>query len=286
MIGVDIGGSHITVSLIDVKQREIQTNSLHRQAVDANEPAVEILTAWGNAIQTCMKELHGEEVYIGIAMPGPFDYVNGISLIKEQTKFRSLYQTNVKLALAQRVGVNAANIQLINDAVSFLQGEVFGGAGQGFQRVLGLTLGTGLGSAWYDEGMAKDADFWSAPFKNGIAEDYFSTRWFLNRYFEKTGKKLAEVKELVDRYDTETEVADVFGEFGDNLGQFLNYVCAYNVPQLVVLGGNIARSFDYFQPSLVKTIKEKCPGMLVTPSTLQEDATLFGAASCWSEKFR
>ena len=36
---------------------------------------------------------------IGIAIPGPFDYGNGISLIKDLEKYESLYGTNIKETL-------------------------------------------------------------------------------------------------------------------------------------------------------------------------------------------
>src|SRR5690606_4374061 len=120
-----------------------------------------------------------EDLHIGIAMPGPYDYENGISLISEQGKMKSLYGLSVKNLLADALRIPPAQIQFTNDAESFLKGEVFAGVGKGFSNTLGLTLGTGLGSAIHVEDVVKDAKLWTAPFRDGIAEDYLGTDWFI-----------------------------------------------------------------------------------------------------------
>ena len=131
---------------------------------------------------------------IGIAMPGPFDYENGISYIKDQNKYEALYGLNIKEQLAKKLEISISDISILNDAACFLQGEVFGGAGQGFKRVMGLTLGTGFGSARSVDGKTDDADLWCSPYREGIAEDYLSTRWFLKQYKEISGKLVKNVK--------------------------------------------------------------------------------------------
>src|SRR5690606_6548620 len=131
------------------------------------------------------------------------------------------------------------NIELINDAESFLQGEVFAGTAQGFSKVAGLTLGTGLGTSRYRHGKAEDANLWCASFKGSIAEDFLSTRWFLARYLELTGVKLKGVKELTSLSGKDAHVKTVFDEFGKNLGMFLAQYIMPEKPEVIILGGNI-----------------------------------------------
>src|SRR5690606_20272152 len=119
-----------------------------------------------------------------------------ISKIKDQKKFQSLYNLNVRQELSRRLSIPPEHIRFINDAASFLQGEVFCGAGRDYKRVLGLTLGTGLGSAICKEGVAEDADLWNSLFKDGIVEDYLSGRWFLQRYTKLSDDTVCDVKEL------------------------------------------------------------------------------------------
>jgi glucokinase len=44
---------------------------------------------------------------------------------------------------------------------------------------MGLTLGSGLGSSLKKGCKISDAGLWSSPFKEGIAEDYLGTGWFV-----------------------------------------------------------------------------------------------------------
>ena len=86
--------------------------------------------------------------------------------------------------------ISPSGIKFMNDASCFLHGEVFCGAAYKCEEALGFTLGTGLGSAIYKNGIAEDGEMWCSAYKDGIAEDYLSTRWFERRYKELTGKDI------------------------------------------------------------------------------------------------
>ena len=217
---------------------------------------------------------------MGIAMPGPFNYSEGISLIKDQDKFKSLYQINVKEELSERLDIPAEHIHFINDAAGFLQGEVFAGAAKGNTSVLGLTLGTGLGSSLCLNDKAFDADLWNSEFLDGIAEDYLSTRWFVKRFNQLSGKAVAGVKELVEAIETDHHATMVFMEFGYNLAQFLIPVIKQHKIDTVIVGGNIAQSFSAFAPELIATLKGNGIDTEIKISELKEHAALIGAASC------
>ncbi|MCK7534557.1 MAG: hypothetical protein MZV63_27900 [Marinilabiliales bacterium] len=58
------------------------------------------------------------------------------------------------------------------------------------------------------------------PFGNGIADDYFSTRWFTSRFSEVTGREAAGVKEVAMEAEHLPEVRGLFTEFGSSLGAF------------------------------------------------------------------
>jgi len=214
-------------------------------------------------------------------MPGPFDYEEGISLIKDQDKFQSLYNQNVRNLLAHELDIEPASVKFMNDASCFLQGEVFGGAARDYNPVLGLTLGTGLGSAVCRNGIAEDADLWKSPFREGIAEDYLSTRWFVARYQQLSGQTVTGVKELME--EDSPFVQQVFVEFGANLGEFLVPQIKSNKAEAVVLGGNIANALPFFLPSLEKVIKDHYLDVVLKKALLHEDASLIGAASCWQK---
>src|SRR5688572_14405013 len=178
-LGIDIGGSHITAGEVDLKNKKVIQSSVVRQMVDRHAPATDILGIWANTINGLLQQNQPETATVGFAMPGPFDYPNGICLIKGFDKYEALYGMNIKNELSVRTGVPAEQISFRNDADAFLEGEVFGGAGQGYRKALGLTLGTGLGSCLYVDGEITNAGLNVLPFKHEIAEEYLSTRWFV-----------------------------------------------------------------------------------------------------------
>ena len=95
-IGVDIGGSHITAVAVDMAGHRIISGSRAESPVDNKAEADEILTVWTDTLK---RVLRGMQIFnlrgIGFAMPGPFDYVRGICLIRGVPKYEKLYGVNV-----------------------------------------------------------------------------------------------------------------------------------------------------------------------------------------------
>ncbi len=280
VLGVDIGGSHITSALVDVSSRTLIESSIRRRTINSQEPSDDILDAWCQVILDAYSGYETLTKNIGIAMPGPFDYENGICLIKEQDKFQSLYQLNIKHALAERLSIAPAKVNFINDAAGFLQGEVFAGSARDALHVLGFTLGTGLGSSICINGEAVDAELWNAPFLNGIAEDYFSTRWFVKRYHQLSGITLDGVKDLANYVNADLHAKQVFKEFGDNFAQFMMPLIKKHHAEVVIIGGNIAQAFNVFSTNLIDVLEHNQFKTKIKISKLKEHAALIGAASC------
>ncbi|MEC5145481.1 ROK family protein [Chitinophaga sp. 212800010-3] len=280
-LGIDIGGSHITAALIDLGTRSIVEGSWNRTRINSQGAATDIIKAWAAVIREVFSGSEDGTRHIGIGMPGPFDYERGISLMRGQHKFDALYDLNIKELLAAELEITPAQIRFINDAGCFLQGEVFSGAGRGYQRVVGLTLGTGLGSAVYRNGIAKDANLWCSPFRDGIAEDYLSTRWFVKRYQELRNESVPDVKALVARINEDTAVATLFDEFATTFAVFLTWFIRTEQPEAVVIGGNIANASDLFFPLLKKELLKQNIDIPIVTATLGEAAALIGAASLW-----
>lgn len=281
--GVDIGGSHITAALVDLEVRSVLPAFSARKHINAQEDAASIVNDWCEAIVEVFASQPAMPRRVGIAMPGPFDYENGISFIKDQNKYQSLYGLNVKEMMAERLGIEPDQIRLMNDAGCFLQGEVVGGAGRGYKSAIGVTLGTGLGTATFHQGIAKDANLWCAAFRDSIAEDYISARWLINTYQQQSGTLVENVKDLVALIRTDPRIKDIFKEFGQNLAAFLTGFIRDNNPEVVVIGGNIARSAEWF---LAHTEAALLAQSIATPlrvARLGEDAHIMGAAGCWIE---
>ncbi len=100
VLGADIGGSHITTALVDIGEGALFGQSLRRKAIDSKGSAADILQAWCSIMQESLDALNVKPASIGLAIPGPFDYDSGVSLMKDQDKFDSLYGINVKNHIA------------------------------------------------------------------------------------------------------------------------------------------------------------------------------------------
>lgn len=277
-IGVDIGGSHITAAYIDSSNYHVISDSLKRERVASESTAAVIFDSWVEALSPLVAGLPIGEVKIGVAMPGPFDYKKGIALFENVKKYDSLYGLDVGRILSERLNISRQSIIFINDAEAFLRGEMAAGAAADKDRAIGITLGTGLGSASNCRGAVVDVNRAALPFLEQNAEEYISTRWFLARYKELTGKEVKNVEDLLDTSTLDLKNL-IFDEFATNLASFLNDFIADENPEVLVIGGNIARTWDHFMPQVQQKIVNK--NVIIRQTEMWEDAALVGAACIW-----
>jgi glucokinase len=295
-VGTDIGGSHISCALIDMEQEAIVKESFTTQKVDNSAPADEILTSWADALtRTICKTGKDQLSGIGFAMPGPFDYENGIAMFThEVVKYGNLYKVDVRNQLKMMLGLDDnCDLRFINDATSFAIGEAWMGKAKGHKRSFSITLGTGFGSAFIDSGIPvvdrpdvpAQGCVWHIPYKNGIADDYFSTRWFIRRYAEKTGKKLTGVKEIAGKIREDPLAKEVFEEFGTNLGDFLGPMMKIFSVEVLVIGGNVSQAYNLFGKNLVDSLKRQNLRTQISISGLKENAAILGSARLLEDEF-
>lgn len=279
VVGVDIGGSHITAAVTDMQQKRVLRHTMVRQSLNTQAASGQIFDTWAAAIRASLL-LHGHAVDLaGIAMPGPVDYAKGICYIRDQQKYDALYGINLKEQLSARLQIPASDIYMANDAACFMQGEADGGAGAGAGRLLGFTLGTGFGSARFHGSFAADADLWQRPFRNRIAEEFFSTRWFVTEAERISGKRYPDVRSIVQALPQEPVLKELFVSFGRNFGIFLSELIVEDKPERIILGGNIAHSYAHFGEALITTLHSAGLYVPVKLSELGEEAALVGAAS-------
>jgi len=278
VLGIDIGGTHISCCIVDILNNRILEESFIREDVRANDTADAILEDWLRAIRKSLSYFPATAA-IGVAMPGPFDYENGVSLIKGLQKYEALYGLNIKKMLSIALDIPTVNIQFLNDASCYLLGEIHFGAAKGETNVVGITLGTGLGSGQYHQERLIEGDLWCTPFKSATAEDYMAARWLINEYHSRTGTWLQGVKDLALIHDPLVDA--IFQIYGQHLAQIILQRYHDNLPEVVVVGGNIAKAWDRFMPHAQHYLQEQGHNIRCIPALLGERAALLGAASCF-----
>lgn len=294
-IGTDIGGSHITCQLFDLESHQFIGKVRIRKSVDSHSTAPEILDAWADAIREAagdfpLSELSG----IGFAMPGPFDYQNGIAWFENVEKFNHLYGVNVMSEILMRFQLEETYpIRFFNDAACFAIGESLQGEAAQFSRLLAITLGTGFGSTFIDNhkpvsgkyGIPDDGFLYNVPFRNSVADYHFSTRWFLKEYKALTGKEISGVKQLADMVINDNSVALIFHAFGSELGNFLVPWLQKFDAECLVIGGNISSAYPLFRRDLLDQFSQAGLQIPVIISSMPEDAAIAGSAFLCDNSF-
>ena len=228
---------------------------------------------------------------IGFAFPAPFDYENGICKIRDQHKYQNFFNLNIRKFLAEALSISGNNIFFMNDAACFLKGELFHAQCKNYSNPVGITLGTGLGSSQIINNIVVDAQLWNRPFKSGIAEDYLSSRWFISKYHSITGKQVSTVKQIAENINSENiyehkASSKIFEEFGQNFADFLMAVFPQTKPDMIILGGNISKSFSLFGNSIKARLMDSGYYINFYLSALGEEAAVMGAASlCDTQEF-
>lgn len=287
-VGTDIGGSHITCALIDLEHQMILPETRVTIPVDNTATADAILEVWSEAVGEAILGIAVDELSgIGFAMPGPFDYVKGIALFERVEKYLGLYGVNVSEGIRKRLKLpERVAFRYMNDATAFAVGEAWVGVAEGTRKSVAITLGTGFGSAFIDGGIpVVDRDdtpkmgcVWHLPYKDGIADDSFSTRWFVKQYSLITGETASGVKEIADIARKDPKVAALFTEYGAGIGGFLGPWLNLFGAEVLAVGGNMVGASDLFLPAFEKALSDLNCSTRIAWSELKEDAALIGSA--------
>ena len=288
-IGVDIGGSHISSGMYGHMDKVLLPETLRYKKINTKESKEVILDSWVCAISKTIEEGGQKVEGIGIAMPGPFDYFQGISLISAVDKLEALYKINIRTELAKRLEMDPSRIRFINDASAFSIAEALVGQATGFRRLAAITLGTGLGSSFLIEGrpiinhaeVPTGGFLYDQLYRGKIADEIFSTRGILSRYTEMSGSSASNVRDLSERAASDHVAREVFLSFGKELGRFLAPHLRKFGAEVLVIGGNISKAYPLF----IESLKEQLPKTQIQVSELGEEAAIIGGALLLDETF-
>ena len=265
-ISLDVGGTFVKCS----DGRKVPIDSAgSREAIAA-------------ALREAVGPLEGLES-VGVCIPGPFDYREGIFLMKH--KFAAVYGerfADLVLGSTDRhsgLVPESLSFHFVHDVNAPLMGllRMHPELQQG--RVALVTLGTGLGFSYAVDGeiqmtemLSPAFSLYNRPYKDGVLEDYVSRRAILRVY----GKPVeGDVREIADRARAgESDAAEAFLSAGRAFGEGAGQVLRDLGISTVFFGGQIAKSFDLMRPAAEPLL----PGIRLIVADDFEDAALLGAA--------
>ncbi len=285
IIGIDVGGSHVSAALVDKKTLCIVDGTYERLDISPDISAAGFISNLERLIRE-LKKSSSQITGVAVSLPGPFDYENGISKIFGVGKLENLFGLNLKQTLlALMDDPEKQTVLFLNDATSYLLGEIK--LNQLIKsKVLGITLGTGFGSSFFidgrqvknETGIPENGFLFDQLYKDSKADDYFSTRWFVKEYGSRTGLSVKDVKELSELAATDTEANQVFETFGVNLAAFLASFLDDFEADTLLIGGNISKAKDLFLQELEKGLKSSGKNPQIVFSQQDEQAAILGSA--------
>jgi len=140
IIGIDLGGTNLKTALFDSRLRIIDKEVVDTQRFLRKPRLIQAICDSVHRITGKNKVTRKEIIGIGLGVPGPTDHASGI--VHFFPNIPGWKKVNLKSILKKRLKLP---IFLDNDAKLMTLAEYGLGAGRGFQNVLCLTLGTGVG---------------------------------------------------------------------------------------------------------------------------------------------
>jgi glucokinase len=273
---LEVGGTHVSAALVEPSDWHVaQTTRYHLDADGSADALLDRFWRAGNALRAPAGATWG------VAMPDPFDYERGIGEFEGVGKFTALRGVDVGDALRGRL---RGSMAFVNDADAFLLGEWAAGAARGSRRCAGITLGTGIGSAWLVDGVVVDPG--TPPggrihrmWIGGVPlEDVVSRRAIRRAYAQVGGEPAADVKEIAEAARSGSrEARRVLDAAMTALGRVVGRCCAGFRAEVLVIGGSMSASWDLFEPAFrTGALGNALPRIVLAADS--EQAPLIGAA--------
>lgn len=300
--GVDVGGTTVKLGLFNIDGDLLEKWEIPTVTADGGKA---ILPDVARSILKKMdeREMDREEVVgVGIGAPGPID--------SEGTVYGAVnlgwgtFSIKKELQILLNVPVEAGN-----DANVAALGEMWQGGARGYENVVLVTLGTGVGGGIIVRGKILSGATGSGGEIGHMHVNDEETipcncgnLGCLEQYVSATGvvrlakEKLVESERSSSLRSTQVSAKDVWDaakagdslaievaeDFGWYLGKALAGVASVVNPEIFVIGGGVSKAgnilIDYIQKSYQKYAFTGCRGALFTLARLGNDAGIYGAA--------
>ena len=296
-IGIDIGGSHVGVGLIDRTGMIIEKEEKDLIASIQRENYQDILVNTIIELTTRILENNNIDItlieLIGIAVPGT---VSDTHIVKaENLHIRNF---NITKEISKYFNIP---IQLRNDAKCAAVAEKMYGSLSKAKDALFLTIGTGIGGAVFlDDKLLRPGQYEGFEIghmiikkdglkcncgNHGCFERYASIRALKDNLSKLYKKELSivEIKEILLNLEKNYDAKRIVEEYIENLSIGLANLVNIFEPEVISIGGSFAYYKEQLVPMLKQNLEEKqllfndrkLPSLLV--AKLKNDAGIIGS---------
>lgn len=278
VIGIDVGGTKISGILFDGKN-VLADYVLGTPKDDFNHFMI-MLGAVVEPLLEAARKNKKKVAGIGLGIAGVVDRQAG--KVKKSSNIPFLDNKYVGREVEKKFGLPAT---IDNDASCFTRAEAKIGAGEKYKSVYGITIGTGIGGAWWTSNEVFNGSHGTAGEPGHTVVD-FKEKIDLERVYHRLMGRLPE--EMADRaYAGDKRAEMAFIEFGGYLGMAFANIINIIDPEIFVIGGGVVESSELFLGEVKKAMLERAFSpeagrVKVVKAKLGEKAGAIGAALLFS----
>ncbi|MCD4780611.1 MAG: ROK family protein [Candidatus Omnitrophica bacterium] len=295
-IGIDVGGTNIKLGLVSsdgtiALRDQIETKDFYRSKNDLIKALIKIVHHVFALYPLKKRQIEG----VGIGLPGLVNVQTGYVI--RLTNIPGWHNVPLKKLLDDALKMP---VYLDNDVNVIALGEWQYGAGKGYQNLVCITLGTGVGggiilnnSIYRGEGFFA-GEIGHIPLnKKGPAcncggsacfEQYVGNKQILRqaqKLLKNKALRLEDVAALARKGNK--QALQFWSHVGEDIGQGLVGVVNLLNPRLIVIGGGVAKSLKFMKKDIQRVIRSRAmsvPAKMVkiVPSKLGNDAGVIGAS--------
>jgi glucokinase len=278
VIGIDLGGTQVRAGIVTEKT----VTNLVSGLIPGTGTVDRVLEVLYQHVDPLVNK---STVAIGIGVPSVVDIEKGI--VYNVQNIPSWKEVPLKSLMEERYHIP---VFLNNDANCFALGEKYFGKGQQAHSMIGLTIGTGLGSGIIinDKLFAGvncgAGEFGEVDYLDHNYEYYASGQFFSNCY-GKSGKVVYKEALAGDK-----QAISIFEEFGIHLGNVIKMILYSYDPEMIILGGSIKDAYSLFEKTMWQRIHtfsypKSLEHFILCVSDL-ESCGVLGAASLYYDRKR
>ena len=302
LFGVDVGGTTVKLGLFDAEGNVLDKWEIPTRTEDKGSHIIEDI-AGSILVKMKQEDINKDDIIgVGMGVPGPVK-ADG-TVVKAVNLGWDVFNPNTELGKLLGVPVKTGN-----DANVAALGEMWKGGGQGYNDMVAVTLGTGVGGGVIIGGHIvcgstgaggeighihlEDNEEDACGCKNhGCLEQYASATGIVRlakkkltatskdsvlRNEEVTAKSVWDA--VKDGDELAIEVAEMYGEY---LGKGLAAIACVVNPEIFVIGGGVSKAgrvlIDYMEPYYKKYAFHGAAKVKFALAKLGNDAGIFGAA--------
>lgn len=275
IIGIDMGGTNVRAGVVS----ENKLNHIIQKRVNAQGSVDEVV----EQLFVLTDELITPGIAsIGIGVPGLV--VSEKHLIYDVMNIPSWKEVPLQKYMEDRYLIP---VHIENDANCFALGEFYFGKGKGCNSMLGLTIGTGLGSGiiinkkLHAGKNGGAGEFGMIEYLDKTVEYYASGQFFENVYKINGGEVFKNAQE------GSAEALKMYEEMGAHLGNAIKMILYALDVELIILGGSVRHAFPYFNKAMWQQIKtfgfrKAVENLRIEVSQLENSGILGAAALCYN----